>query len=821
MKGSVLSRAHRPKILHRERMTETTASRRLKRMLPLIAAAIVGLIVSTSTWFYVSAFDEKLALKAFYQEATDSTQILKNGLDEYSNKLVAIGTLFSATQHDLTRTEFVAFSSTLFKDQPAILGLSWVPRITREGRARHELAAQNDGIIDYHIRDVGPRGTLVVAPERDEYLPIYYSTKETPTSKLYGFDLHDGGLRQRTFETARDEKRIAASPGFLLRSGDGDRHGFISALPIYLRGRPSNTLEERRKNIEGYVLGVYQIGQMVDTIMANVTSPLNIFLFEINASPKDGPVYVRLSHLLKMPPTTQTLAALTSGPHWSSDVSTSGKHWTIVAPAPEGLIGNSHMRAWLIFAAGLLLTSIIVGFMWLSLRNGRRLQRLARTDPLTGLANRVLFSERLAAAFSVAREGGAQFAVHFIDLDGFKDINDSFGHSKGDLLLRAAVSRLKDLIRDCDVLGRLGGDEFAVLQGGTSDSDATATLAARIVSAMSQPFEIEGDEVSVTASLGIAIYVAETTSPDAMMIQADLALYRAKNDGRNCYRFHSSDLDLEEHSRIALADELRAGIERGELELVYQPQVEIASGRIRGMEALVRWNNPKRGQIMPSVFIPIAEKTAVIHRLGSWVFDEACAQMRRWEDAKIAPQIIAINVSGIQIKRLDELVRDIADSLEKWRIKPSRVELELTETVLMEASQKQFDALGRLREMGLHIAIDDFGTGYSSLKYLTVFPINRLKIAQDLVMHVTEELRNATVVKAAIRLAHELDIAVIAEGVETEAQAQFLLAAGCGNAQGYYYSRPTNVEIATNLLRQGRIEPGKDRLPALKSVSAA
>jgi diguanylate cyclase (GGDEF)-like protein len=803
-------------------MNQTENSRRIKRLLPLLGAAAVGLAMSTATWFYVSAFDEKLALKAFYQEATDSTQILKNGLDEYSNKLIAIGTLFSATQHDLTRKEFVAFSGTLFKDQPAILGLSWVPRVTRAGRAAHELAARADGIVDYQIHDVGPNDTSIVTPERDEYLPIYYSTKEKENSKLYGFNLRDGGLRQRTFERARDEKRIVASPGFLLRSGQGDRHGFIAALPIYLRGYPSDTLEERRRNIEGYVLGIYQIGQMVDTILANVTSSIDISLFETNAGANDKPVYVRSGRAGQKPAAAKSFAALQSGPHWTSDVSTSGKHWTIVAPAPERLIANSHMRAWQIFSVGLLLTGIIVAFMWISVRNARRLESLARTDPLTGLANRVFFSERLDAAFSNAKSGAAQFAVHFIDLDGFKDVNDSFGHSQGDLLLQAAVLRLRNVLREQDVLARFGGDEFAILQTGTSDPTAAAGLAKRIISAMSGPFEIEGDEITVTASVGITMYSAETATPDAMMIEADLALYRAKNDGRNCYRFHNADMAEQVHSRIAFTDELRTGIERGELELYYQAQVEIASGRILGLEALVRWNNPKRGLIMPSVFIPVAEKTAIIHRLGGRVFDAACAQMRKWQDEGIAPQTMAVNVSGIQIKRLDELVRDVAGSLAKWRIAPDTIELELTETVLMEASQKHFDALGKLRDMGLHIAIDDFGTGYSSLKYLTVFPVNRLKIAQDLVFHVTDELRNATVVKAAIRLAHELDIAVIAEGVETEAQAQFLLAAGCHNAQGYYYSQPVNAEAATNLLRQGRIETIKERRPpALKSVSAA
>jgi EAL domain-containing protein (putative c-di-GMP-specific phosphodiesterase class I) len=279
-------------------------------------------------------------------------------------------------------------------------------------------------------------------------------------------------------------------------------------------------------------------------------------------------------------------------------------------------------------------------------------------------------------------------------------------------------------------------------------------------------------------------------------------------------------LDQQVRLRITLAEELRDGIERGELELFYQPQVEIKSGRILGLEALVRWNHPKRGLLMPSTFIPIAEKFAIIQQLGIWVFDAACRQHAQWEEQGIAPRTVAVNVSGIQLKRIDDFERDIAESLARWSIKSDAIELELTETVLMEASQKHSDALQRLRQMGLHIAIDDFGTGFSSLKYLTIYPVNRLKIAQELVFGVTDDLRNGTVVKAAIRLAHELGIEAIAEGVETKAQARFLLSAGCNHAQGYLYSRPVNASAATALLLQGRIGSA-EKLIEIKDLPAA
>jgi diguanylate cyclase (GGDEF)-like protein len=482
-------------------------------------------------------------------------------------------------------------------------------------------------------------------------------------------------------------------------------------------------------------------------------------------------------------------------------------------PRPQRLLLRSHDRAWLVLGACLLITGLVVAYMWKSVRYARSLNALARTDPLTSLANRRVFEERLDIAFAASRRGGNVFAVHFIDLDGFKDVNDTHGHAMGDLLLRAVVARLTKLVRKTDVLARFGGDEFAVLQADANDPESSAALAQKIINAMAVPFVIAGNDVNVTASIGIAPYAADTPAPGALMIQADRALYRAKDDGENCYRSHSSELDQQVRSRTTLAEELRAGVERNELELFYQPQVEIGSGRILGLEALVRWNHPKRGLLVPSIFIPVAEKSAIIQRLGQWVFDAACRQLAEWVKQGIAPQTMAVNVSGQQLKRIDDFERDVAESLAKWNIEAGVVELELTETVLMEASQKLSDALQRLRQMGLRIAIDDFGTGFSSLKYLTVYPINRLKIAQDLVFGVTDDARNAAVVRAAIRLAHELGIEVIAEGVETEAQASFLSSAGCNNAQGYLYSRPLDATAATALLLRSRIGGAMEPIP--------
>jgi diguanylate cyclase (GGDEF)-like protein len=784
---------------------------RVSPLVPTLCAALFGLVISVCVWFSVSATDERLALQEFNENATNNERTLESGLDRYFHNLVALGALFDATKHDVTREEFVTFSRTLLKGQTAILGLTWIPRVTRDERAAHEMAARRDGIIDYHIRNAGADGNLSVAPQQDEYFPIYYSSKETPDSKLYGYNLLDNnGPRQQMLDTARDENRIVASRTLLVRSGAGDRRGFLVVLPIYRYGQPFDSLEDRRRNLEGFVLGIFQTGVMVDTILANVMPPLEIFLFEPDAVSSALPIYVHSSGLRTAQTMPVSLGELIAAPHWSGDLTANGGHWKLIVPRPQRSIVGSHDRAWLIFGCCLLVTGLLVAYTWKSVRYAHRLNELARTDSLTALANRRVFEERLAIAFAASRRNGNLFAVHFIDLDGFKDVNDTLGHATGDLLLRAVVARLKKLVRQTDVLARFGGDEFAVLQADANDSVSTETLAQKIIGAIAAPFTIAGNELYITASIGIAAYSPATPVPDAMMIQADLALYRAKDDGENCFRSHSHELDQQARLRITLAEELRAGIEHGELELFYQPQVEIRSGRILGLEALVRWNHPKRGLLMPSIFIPIAEKSAVILQLGSWVFDAACAQLAQWEEQAIAPRTVAVNVSGLQLKRIDDFERDIAGSLARWNIKTGAVELELTETVLMEASQKHSDALQRLRQMGLRIAIDDFGTGFSSLKYLTIYPINRLKIAQELVFGVTDDSRNATVVKAAIRLAHELDIDSIAEGVETKAQARFLSSAGCNHAQGYLYSRPVDAYAATALLLLGRTGPAKE-----------
>ena len=296
-------------------------------------------------------------------------------------------------------------------------------------------------------------------------------------------------------------------------------------------------------------------------------------------------------------------------------------------------------------------------------------------------------------------------------------MNDTLGHPTGDRLLKQVAERVQSVLRQSDVVARFGGDEFAIILT-NADAATAMTLATRINDILAQPFKIDGNQVHITASIGIALCTADTATPETLVMHADVALYRAKEDGRNCSRFHSADLDHDVHERVTIADDLRTAVKNGELRLHYQPQVELSSGRIIGVEALLRWQHPKRGLLDPSKFIGIAERTGHIVALGEWAFDEACRQMRVWTDRGIAPGFVAVNVSASQFRAGAHFERSITVEPERWQLDPATVEVELTEFVLMEVKQNHNDGLERVRQLGLRIAIDDFGTGYSSLNYL-------------------------------------------------------------------------------------------------------
>jgi diguanylate cyclase (GGDEF)-like protein/PAS domain S-box-containing protein len=436
---------------------------------------------------------------------------------------------------------------------------------------------------------------------------------------------------------------------------------------------------------------------------------------------------------------------------------------------------------------------------------------LARTDGLTGLANRATFTERLGQAYAAAQRGAFAFAILYLDLDKFKPINDTFGHPVGDLLLQRVAQRLKSCTRESDLVARLGGDEFAILQGEMREPANAGELAAKIQTALALPYLINGNEINISVSIGISPYAAGTAGEDAMLAQADLALYRSKDEGGNQYHFHSADLDQEVLDRVALAAEIKLAIEHGEFELQYQSQVELPSHSIVGMEALVRWNHPTRGLLKPGLFIPIAEKTGAIIALGHWVLDQACRQMSIWRNEGLNLPMIAVNLSLFQLNCGQELVRDVTETIAKWGLVPSDLEFDVTEATLAQLTWTQNVVLPQLRELGVKIAIDDFGSEYSSFDYVRAYRVSHLKIAQSFINRSSSDPGCAATIRAIVNFARDIGITVIAQGVETEQQRDLLTSSDTmTQAQGFHFSKAVGADRAGELLRQGRVGSARE-----------
>ncbi|MGZ8394347.1 MAG: putative bifunctional diguanylate cyclase/phosphodiesterase [Nitrospira sp.] len=442
----------------------------------------------------------------------------------------------------------------------------------------------------------------------------------------------------------------------------------------------------------------------------------------------------------------------------------------------------------------------------------KAIHRLAYYDSLTGLANRVLFKDRLSNALAYAERHRLHLAALFIDLDRFKVINDTLGHTVGDLLLTHVAERLSESVRQSDsvsrhadhepshALARLGGDEFTILLTTLPHPEDAGRVARRILDSLAHPFSIDGHEIFISASIGISIYPSDGTTVEALLKNADSAMYHAKEQGRNNCQFYSSGLNAAAAERLDLESDLRRALEREEFVVYYQPKLNIHSRQILGAEALVRWKHPKRGLVPPGVFLNAAIDTGLIRPMDEWVLREACRQVKVWEQAGLPAITVSANVSN-SLFHGRTLPGTVADALRDSGLNPSQLELELTESIAMRDVEASVTMLEGLRTMGVRLSIDDFGTGYSSLSYLQRFPLSRLKIDQSFVRDLLTNENNAKITRAIIAMAHSLNLSVLAEGVETDAQLARLREEGCDEVQGYLFSRPVCAADFEALLR--------------------
>lgn len=417
-------------------------------------------------------------------------------------------------------------------------------------------------------------------------------------------------------------------------------------------------------------------------------------------------------------------------------------------------------------------------------------------DSLTGLPNRTLFNDRLQQAIRQARREGRCCAVIFADLDDFKQVNDSLGHTVGDRLLQTVSQRMVRALRESDTVARQGGDEFVILIDDISTGADIETVLQKLSRAIGEPCEINGHTLIANASLGGAVFPDDGADADTLMRNADMAMYAAKEGGRGQYRLFRGEMSETLADWTAMSSDLRRAIENNELTLHYQPKVDLRSGEFTGMEALVRWHHPQRGAISPARFIPVAERNGLIGAIGDWVLHEACRQMRAWLDAGLLPRCVAVNLSATQC-RGGQLPDHIGNALTRHGVPASFLEVEITESIMMEDAEESARVLWAVRDMGVKVSVDDFGTGYSSLSYLKKLPVDKLKIDKSFVDDIETDTNDVEIIKAIIAMAHSLDLSIVAEGVETSAQAGFLHAAGCEQIQGYLYSRPLSADDMT------------------------
>jgi diguanylate cyclase (GGDEF)-like protein len=660
--------------------------RQFRHFAPILTIGLVGIVVSVTLWYLAAASEKRSFELEFAGRAANQAIILQSGIGDFWDKLYAIRALFDSSAHAITREQFESFSNSLLDGQTAILNISWIPRVRREERFAHEIAAANDGLPDYHIRSIAPDGSLPVSTEQDEYFPKFYST-EARTSAIYGIDLSEGGARLPLLNHIRDGNILSISPPRLLHTGQGDRRGFWAGLPVYARGLPHETVEDRRRNFLGIVQGVFQTGILIDNIFSGVKSPLRVYLFADHAALDDLPVYFA-SRLGGGSIETKSQAVLAAELHRSFPINIGDVQWTlVVAPQTANITPFGQTRSSILLICGLLLSGGLTSFIWTMRSNARsvkiangkfeqqnvrfnaalnnmalgllmydaagkliisnrrmaelfgvplekweiaalgttvpqlmqlsyngtnvaqenhaqiiadlksildkrergtivfertdgrtfsascipmtdggfvitfediterrrnqeQISHMAHYDALTDLPNRVLFYERMEELLMRAPRIG-KFAVLSLDLDLFKNVNDTLGHPVGDKLLKAVAERMRVCVRDTDVVARLGGDEFAIVQEPLFKPEDAISLATRLIDAVSAPYSIDGNTVIVGTSIGITIAPEDGSRPDMLMKKADLALYASKANGGSAYRFYKAEMETRRQERRA------------------------------------------------------------------------------------------------------------------------------------------------------------------------------------------------------------------------------------------------------------------------------
>jgi len=788
------------------------------RRLPIVLTALLGIAASVGSFLWSASWARQVAIINFENTARAQVGLINSDLEEAVSVLDTLRVYFESTQDLVDRKEFEYFSRLLKLRSAGLRDTAWAPRVTAAGRSAFERDVRASGRPGFQIVELEQSGKLVRAGDRPEYYPVLYATDEAKHPVL-GLDLAFEPMRRAVIDRAIRTGLPAASHPLFIRLVDQETGGTVlSYLPVY---QHMISGDDPASPPSGLVFGIFDVKTTVDHIIdaKRKLTGLDLYFFDPAGPPGDREIYWRPGwSAAGVPgaaaePREQDLRAM---PHWEGTVALMDQTWGVLALSSAGITsGYLTWYALIPLGLGLLLTGMGTAYMEVSLRRTRQLEalttslgemtsdlyqqtrqieRLARQDVLTELPNRAAFHEALGKAAARARRGDP-FALLCLDLDRFKQVNDTLGHPIGDALLRAVADRLRALVRGEDTVARLGGDEFSMVQTGIAGPESAATLSRRAIAELSAPYDLLGHHVVIGVTIGIAMGPEDGKDGETLMRNADLALYRAKQDGRGVYRFFEPEMDAQAQERRQLEMDLREAVEREEFELHYQPLVSVETRRVTGFEALIRWVHPVRGLIGPGDFIPLAEDIGLIVPVGAWVLKTACREATNWPE-RVS---VSVNLSPGQFTRSD-IVSQVGSALRESGLAPERLELEITESLLRHDSDATLQTLRDLRGLGVRIAMDDFGSGYSALNYLRRFMFDRLKIHANFVGRLGEATENAAIGRAIAGMGRSLGIATTAEGVETEEQMKQLVRDGFTEIQGYLFAKPCPASDVPRLL---------------------
>ena len=751
-----------------------------------VALLLVGAMLQLLNTNQQRQLDEQFA-----KAGQDLAMRLQRRFDAQIDSVEAIGKLMELSA-SMDQPTFEAATQLWLQRYPGTQNYGWSPLVPHARRWHYEEVDPG-----WTILGRTPEGVTSPAPPASSYLPITWVVPLNNNLPVLGLDVGVLPTTAATVRATMASGRPHVTEGFRLVQEAGEQR----AVVVYFAVREANGQPR------GVVSAVFRMDDVLKAVLGTTLQrPLELCLIDTSAAEGNrrlsGP-----SHC------ASDLADATAG-RWSQGwpLRFADRAWTLhVRAGADFWEGNVPQGTWLSTATGLVAVSMLGTFLIVITGQGRRtaqlvedrtrelamsnatLAQLAHFDPLTGLVNRSFWTEQAETTLAAAQVNGKQVAVLFLDLDRFKHVNDSLGHLQGDQLLVTVSARIQACLRARDVLARLGGDEFVALLPWVKGRDGAATVARKVAQALADPIVLGDMQVTVTASIGVALYPDHGTGVDTLLRHADTAMYAAKAAGRNQWRFFEPQMHERVSRRLAIESGLRLAIESdsSELYLAYQPQVRSSDGVVTGVEALLRWVHPEHGPIPPQEFIPVAEESGVIEALGQWVLTSACRQIQAWAQgphgARLAGLTVSVNVSALEFHR-PHFMQHLREALSQMQAPAERLELEITESLLVHASAELMERLHEITGLGIGLSLDDFGTGYSSLGYLKRLPLNKLKVDRSFVLGVPGDPEDEAIIRATLSMAHDLGLAVVAEGVENTAQRDFLLRHGCDAFQGWLYA---------------------------------